>query len=64
MSARSRASMLSLWLLALIGAGMLVFVAANIHYLLVAIESQPECVPHLKTGESSAGQFSAAKSAC
>ena len=42
---------------------ILLFVAANIHLVFVAINSQPDCVSHLKdAGED--GQFRAAKSAC
>lgn len=39
---------------------------ANAHLLYVAAGSQPECVPHLKAGESAggAGGFSAAKPSC
>jgi len=38
---------------------------ANAHLLYVAITSQPDCVDHVKPGESSrGGTFSAAKSSC
>ena len=40
-----------------------VLVAANAHLVYVALRSQPDCVPHLKTaGEG--GEFRAARSAC
>ena len=41
-----------------------IFLAANAHLLYVALQSQPDCVEHKKSGESTAGQFSAAKSSC
>ena len=41
-----------------------IFLAANAHLLYVALESQPGCVAHEKSGEAVAGQFSAAKSSC
>lgn len=44
--------------------GIALFVGANAHLVYVAFSSQPECVDHIKAGESEAGQFSAAKSAC
>ncbi len=49
-----------------VAAGTLLFVLANAHFLYVAIESQPECVAHLKAGESvpGTGSFSAARPAC
>ncbi|MBL0935439.1 MAG: hypothetical protein IBJ07_11900 [Rhizobiaceae bacterium] len=52
------------WLVwTLIPAAFIVFAAANIHLVYVAVTSQPDCVPHLK--EAGAGEaFRAAKSAC
>jgi hypothetical protein len=41
-----------------------VFLAANAHLLYVALQSQPDCVAHEKSGEAVVGQFSAAKSSC
>mgnify|MGYP001057884645 CR=1 FL=1 len=41
-----------------------IFLAANAHLLYVALQSQPDCVEHEKTGHSTPGQFSAAKSSC
>lgn len=56
-----RGSRRLVWLL--VAAALAVFVAANVHLLYVAIDSQPECVSHAKEpGEG--GQFRAAKSAC
>ncbi len=46
-----------------VGVGLLVFVAANIHLVYVAVTSQPACVPHLKDAAEGSG-FRAAKSAC
>lgn len=55
----------SRWLiLALVAAGLLVFVLANAHLLYVAFQSQPDCVRHLKEPASEGGQYRAAKSAC
>ncbi|MEJ8570386.1 hypothetical protein V3328_02810 [Microbaculum marinum] len=52
---------LLIWVI--IPAAILVFAAANIHLVYVAINSQPDCVPHLKdAGEN--GRYRAAKSAC
>lgn len=50
-------------LLAVLTAAAL-FVGANAHLVYVAIASQPECVAHVKAGESGPGRFSAAKPAC
>lgn len=45
------------------GLVVVVLVAANAHLVYVAVRSQPDCVPHLKTaGED--GAFRAARSAC
>jgi hypothetical protein len=48
------------WILALL---LLLVVAANIHLVYVAVNSQPECVPHLKEAGKN-GNYRAAKSAC
>lgn len=49
-----------------VGLGLLFLVAANGHLLYVAITSQPDCVDHVRQGESdnSQNRFRAAKSAC
>jgi hypothetical protein len=43
---------------------LLVVAAANAHLVYVAVESQPDCVAHLKEAGSRAGEFRAAKPAC
>lgn len=49
----------------LVGAGIALLLAANIHLVMVALESQPACVPHQKPGvKPAAAGYSAAKSAC
>lgn len=48
----------------IIAVALLVFVGANAHLLYVALNSQSECVPHLKERAAEAGQFRAAKSGC
>lgn len=49
-----------------ISGGVLFVLAANAHFAYVAVKSQPDCIPHVRTGESITGKgaFSAAKSAC
>jgi hypothetical protein len=45
------------------GGGVALLVAANAHLVYVALVSQPDCVPHVKsTGDD--GTFRAARSAC
>lgn len=57
-------SSIRLWLL--IGLAVAGVVAANAHFLYVAISSQPACVAHVRSGEGSTdrGLFSAAQSSC
>lgn len=43
---------------------LIVFFSANAHLVFVAMTSQPECVPHLKSSTEGAGDFIAAKSSC
>jgi hypothetical protein len=51
------------WSLA--AAVLLVVAAANAHLVYVALQSQPECVAHLKPGSGGeSGAYSAARSAC
>ena len=47
-------------------AGFAAFLAANAHFLYVAVMSQPDCVPHSKEPRSAipGGLYQAAKSAC
>ena len=52
------------WVVLMVVLGLAVVIGANVHFLIVALESQPDCVAHLKTGESEPGRFSAAKSSC
>ena len=47
----------------LVPLAILLFAAANIHLVYVAVTSQPDCVPHLKDPGGD-GQFRAARSAC
>ena len=60
-SRRTRWPLLA-WSLA--AAVLLVVAAANAHLVYVAVESQPECVAHLKAVGSQAGEYRAAKPAC
>lgn len=48
-----------------IGFGVIVLLGANTHLVYVAISSEPDCIAHLRHGESN-GQhrFSAATSSC
>lgn len=48
----------------LASAAVFLLLAANAHFLYVALMSQPECMAHVKPGVNVSGQFSAAKSAC
>ncbi len=47
-----------------VGCGVALLLVANAHLVYVATTSQPECVVHLRVGEGSSQQFSAAKSSC
>lgn len=49
------------WMLAL--STVLLVIIANAHLLFVAVESQSECVPHIKEKAGGSG-FRAAKSSC
>ncbi|WP_438752313.1 hypothetical protein [Pararhizobium sp. O133] len=53
-------------MITLLGAAMVIFFVANAHLLYVAMQSQPDCVPHAKpSGEAAPGiEYGAAKSAC
>ena len=50
----------------LVLAGVLLLAGANAHLLYVAVASQPDCVAHVRQGDTGAkpGQFAVAKSAC
>lgn len=46
-------------------AALLLVVLANVHLVYVSLESQPECVAHVKPGtRSDSGAWSAARSSC
>ena len=46
-------------------AAMLLVVLANVHLVYVSLESQPECVAHVKPGtRGDSGAWSAARSSC
>ncbi|MQP68628.1 hypothetical protein GE253_25280 [Niveispirillum sp. SYP-B3756] len=49
----------------LVAAGCALLLGANLHLIMVALESQPACVPHQKPGVKPATTgYTAAKSAC
>lgn len=49
----------------LVGGAIVLLAVANGHLVYVAVTSQPDCVAHLKPGETApAGSFTAARSAC
>jgi hypothetical protein len=49
----------------LAAAGLGILIAANAHLVYVAFQSQPDCVPHVKTaGQGEDAPFRAARSAC
>ena len=48
-----------------VAAAVVVVLLANAHLVYVSMQSQPECVAHLKPGtHGESGTYSAAKSAC
>ena len=47
-----------------IAAATLLVIGANAHLLFAALDSQPDCVAHLKVGHGQDGAFRAAHSAC
>jgi hypothetical protein len=47
----------------LVPAGLLIFAGANAHLVYVAVQSQPDCVEHLRAGGEGEG-YRAATSAC
>ena len=49
--------------LAALGLGLALLVAANAHLVIVSFASQPDCVPHVKSATEGAA-YRAAKSAC
>jgi len=54
----------AIWLL--VGLALLLLVAANGHLVYVAMTSQPDCVAHVRPGQSNVAheRFSAARSSC
>ena len=54
------------WIATLLGAFilLLVFIASSIDLVRIAISSQPECVTHVRVGESQSTHAMAAKSSC
>jgi hypothetical protein len=54
----------TIWLL--VGLTLLLLVVANGHLVYVAMTSQPDCVAHIRQGESNGAheRFSAARSSC
>ncbi len=52
----------AIWLA--VGLGLLLLAAANGHLVYVAMTSQPDCVDHVRQGETNGTRFSAARSAC
>lgn len=60
MTARARARLVA-GLAVLVAMGG--FAAANAHLIWTSLESQPDCVPHLKDPGAN-GQFRAAQSSC
>jgi hypothetical protein len=48
----------------MIAVATLLVLGANAHLLFAALESQPDCVAHLKVGHEQDGAFRAAASAC
>ena len=48
-----------------VAVALLVVVLANVHLVYVAMQSQPDCVAHLKPGiGGESGAYSAARSSC
>ena len=48
-----------------VAVALLVAILANVHLVYVSLESQPECVAHVKPGTTDgSGAYSAARSSC
>lgn len=43
---------------------VLLVIFANIHLVYISLNSAPECIHHLKTGDGISSYFAAAKSSC
>lgn len=61
---RRRAAMNKALTYLIIAMATLLVLGANAHLLFAALESQPDCVAHLKVGHGQHGAFGAAASAC
>lgn len=46
-----------------VAVGVVLLIVANVHLVQVAVTSQPDCVPHLKSADGE-GAYRAARSAC
>ena len=49
---------------AVVALGLVLFAAANVHLIYVAVTSQPACVDHLEAPGNTPGVYRAAKSSC
>ena len=49
---------------AVIIAGLLMVIAANVHLAYVAMTSQPDCVEHIRAAGDAPGTFRAARPSC
>lgn len=63
-TAQQKASTNKTLMYLLIAVATLVFLGANAHLLYAALNSQPDCVAHLKVGHGQDGAFGASDSAC
>ncbi len=54
------------WLAVLLGAALLfaLFIYASVDLIIVALESQPDCIAHERVGERLSSTTTAAKSSC
>lgn len=52
------------WLLPLLFAVLAIFAGANLHFIYVAVRSDPGCVEHMKERSGVNGVYRAARSAC
>ena len=43
---------------------VLLLILANVHLVWIAMQSQPECVAHVKPGTDASGAYAAARSSC
>ncbi|WP_331371529.1 hypothetical protein [Sinorhizobium chiapasense] len=52
------------WVLPLLFAVLAIFAGANLHFIYVAVRSDPGCVEHMKERSGVDGMYRAARSAC